>query len=95
VLSSAAGGLQPLVPVASPETHQPQTGPVALLGMGPAAQDLDDYAAGGLAGLLRPADQPTRPVAWPVFSAQRISREGVHSACARCALGMCSVLVAG
>ena len=33
------------------------------------------------------------PVAGPTFSAQRMRREGVHSAWARWALGMCSATV--
>ncbi len=58
LLGSAARGLQPLGAVAPPETHDPQAGAVALLGMRPAAQDLGHQPARGRSGLAGPADQP-------------------------------------
>ena len=59
------------------EPHEPETRAVALLGVRPPREDAGD----------------DRPVAGPVCSAQAISRDGVHSACARCARGMCAICV--
>lgn len=52
--------LDPLVRVALAQTHDAQTGPVALLGVGPALHDRSDESCGRGADLLGPGDQPRR-----------------------------------
>src|SRR5215207_3926812 len=62
------------------QAQDAQAGAVAVLRMDAPFEDGLDHPGGVRPGLLGPADQP-------------ISRCGVHSACSRWLLGMCSVSV--
>ena len=53
----------------------------------------DAMPDGGELAISARRERITPAVAGPVFSAQWMSRCGVHSAYSRCALGMCSVTV--
>ena len=58
----AAGGFQAVLAGGLAQTNDPQTRPIALLGMGFALQDLAHQLGTGRAGLLRPLhDAPGRP----------------------------------
>ena len=76
---AGTGGVEPRGAVLSAQTHDPQTGAIALFRVRPALQDFGDEPSRGRPGLLGPANEPRRR----------------HSACARWALGMCSGLVEG
>ncbi len=67
-----AGRFEPGAAVALGQAQDAQTGAIALLGMRAVGED----------GAARAA------VSGPMVRAQSMRREGVHSRCARCALGM-------
>jgi hypothetical protein len=51
---SIRGGLEAVVRILLPESHEPETGTVALLGMGSALHDAPGQLGGGWPGLLGP-----------------------------------------
>src|SRR5690606_25987287 len=58
------GGFQARLAIGLAQAHDPQTGPVALLGVRSAGQDRGNEPGGGRSGFLRPADEPGgRPLA--------------------------------
>ena len=77
-LSTRTGRVEPVQSVDAAEAHKAETRAIALLGMRAPLKNADDEPPGGKA-------------AW---SAHAMRREGVHSACARCARGMWATSVA-
>src|SRR6516164_577004 len=60
VFGALAGRVQTIGAMLAPEAHQPETGPVALLGVRPSVEDARDQATGGGPRLFRPGDQARR-----------------------------------
>ena len=54
---AATRRVQPVQPVDAAQSHEPQAGAIALLGMRPAFEDAGDEPPGRGAGLGGPADQ--------------------------------------
>ena len=78
-LGAVTRRLQAIGAMLAAEPHETETGAIALFRMRPPLEQAGDKPAGRGAGLLGPA---------------RSGGTGVHSACARCACGMCSTSVA-
>ena len=73
---AVTGRFQARLTIGLAQAHDPQTGPVALLGMRPIGEDGGNELRGGRSGLFRPVDEPGgRPLAVLAMGLGHVGRD--------------------